>query len=1451
MASHAGYHVQETFDNIIQSTELLIRHDDPSQYVSTFAERAALKILKSFGCIFIKGKSGSGKSKIGLKLLDVVAREKSVQPAILTSFRQWNLIPQSKENEPKYVVMIENIFGCSNFVQTTVEEWSRLFDIMWPAVESGLIYLILTSRPEISAQCESRVKKYKLMENIQCITLDSGTYALRKGEKKKLMRMYCGKLTFSDEEIGKAIEVDRALGFPQCCRFFSRSKKAKDKGIQFFYKPYEYITEEVELLQESDPLGYLVLLLVLMNGGHLANTPVRSPKTTHQIETLIDLCSLSSKPSLRAILMKAESLCDVYLQNIDNNFQFHHQSIFDAVFVFVSRVYPDMFLGLCPAKLLVELVKTEIHGSTSNEVVVIVPREDYGILADRITELLLSEDALVVLDHPALHDEEFANVIFEKWKHENTLNGIQTFIMPHQLEIKIGQPVSNKCLFKCKFILPCLLLKQIRKLAHLLTTTLNDDSPPDMLTEILACTVYTKDLALSSMLLNMGASSDECCFRALCGSPYTSEDTDEIVKHILSEGTDYTELKDMFCVAVLKENSLVAQYLFESKLKKKEMTILNQWLESLCELLSNMNDNVKDISESNRTMEDITEKMIETACMSDPEFLLWMAATHPVSIILQHLLKMDLDVNEVFFGSKPLDQALRFGVADNVALLLENGVDICKTKDNTVFHLAAKSEVDSEEKTYILCSYLESCKGVIPTSQEDSNLAEDLEDSENPDRQGDRENHENQEDVEDTDDQEYRKDHDVDELKDQEDSEDLDDEEENENVPDTLETFLITESEDGMPIHSACHADNAGSLRILIQAGADVNIQTAKLETPLHVAVKKRSVECVRLLLQANASADTIDSDMNSPLTCSDKTDFEIVKALVNAGTDVNYSGHSGRTCMTLSLQNDDLDTVRFLCDHGADVNTVKSDGVTVLMVAALHGEIHMVKLLCEKGARLDKRDENGETVLHKAAKSEIDAAEKLLYLLEDPHAPIDIEDNAGRTAVFPAVQSGDIEVIQIIHDKGFDLLKSDKDGNNALHAACKEGVCDFDALSTVFRNSFGHINQQNAFGETVLYLLVDSNISCDLKPLLDRGAKPNIANAKGRTVLHVAVEKQKLELVQLFLQSDGDSCVADIMGMTPLHIASENGNYEMVKLLLKHGSDPNAVNETGRTPVHFASENIHEGCVQELLNEGADPCVVDKKGLSPLHLCVGVNIAMKALKKMLPLAPYGLPVESHEKSILNSRDLIMKMLLENGANPNMSDNEGHCILYVASTERIAESSVKILLEAGADVSALDPDGRSLLHAVAERGTPEVYKLLVDSGANEYMGDQNGKTPLQIITKRKRKSKPEPDPNLCANIFRNMGFTFPQLQPNPYTFGFSQPFFNASHRPWQQDAPNIVRASEMPVADQTDVVSPNTEEEEAHPDIGLVREDRSKGRSEGEGRTIVYQRDESIDSDND
>lgn len=189
---------------ITESTRQYIIAFDTAYHVSTYAERAAMRILGQSGSIYITGKSGSGKTRTGISILAAMSNKTNRIPMILTSAKHWNYIPQKKVGKERYIIMIDDIFGSCNLVSARVDEWSRQFDMMCPSVESGHVLLVLVSRSGIGAHQVPSLRKYKIMQNTSVIDLDEGPYSLRNYEKVKLVRMYVqGQLVLSKKTYRK------------------------------------------------------------------------------------------------------------------------------------------------------------------------------------------------------------------------------------------------------------------------------------------------------------------------------------------------------------------------------------------------------------------------------------------------------------------------------------------------------------------------------------------------------------------------------------------------------------------------------------------------------------------------------------------------------------------------------------------------------------------------------------------------------------------------------------------------------------------------------------------------------------------------------------------------------------------------------------------------------------------------------------------------------------------------------------------------------------------------------------------------------------------------------------------------------------------------------------------------------------------------------------------------
>ena len=88
------------------------------------------------------------------------------------------------------------------------------------------------------------------------------------------------------------------------------------------------------------------------------------------------------------------------------------------------------------------------------------------------------------------------------------------------------------------------------------------------------------------------------------------------------------------------------------------------------------------------------------------------------------------------------------------------------------------------------------------------------------------------------------------------------------------------------------------------------------------------------------------------------------VKALVNAGENVNGRSRYNMTGLMAASGEGHLNVVKYLVEHGANVNARGVEGVTALMIAAQEGYLAIVKYLVEHGANVNARTHDGQTAL-------------------------------------------------------------------------------------------------------------------------------------------------------------------------------------------------------------------------------------------------------------------------------------------------------------------------------------------------------------------------------------------------------------------------------------------------------------------------------------------------------
>jgi len=108
--------------------------------------------------------------------------------------------------------------------------------------------------------------------------------------------------------------------------------------------------------------------------------------------------------------------------------------------------------------------------------------------------------------------------------------------------------------------------------------------------------------------------------------------------------------------------------------------------------------------------------------------------------------------------------------------------------------------------------------------------------------------------------------------------------------------------------------------------------------------------------------------------------------------------------------------------------------------------------------------------------------------------------------------------------------------------------------------------------------------------------------DASGFTALHGVAGQDEPELAEFLIDRGADVSAQNDMGMTPLHIAQY---ASIVEVLVRRGANVNAPAHNGRTPLHVqAQEGEDTGALEVmevLLEAGADPNLTDEERNTPM----------------------------------------------------------------------------------------------------------------------------------------------------------------------------------------------------------------------------------------------------------
>jgi ankyrin repeat protein len=535
-------------------------------------------------------------------------------------------------------------------------------------------------------------------------------------------------------------------------------------------------------------------------------------------------------------------------------------------------------------------------------------------------------------------------------------------------------------------------------------------------------------------------------------------------------------------------------------------------------------------------------------------------------------------------------------------------------------------------------------------------------------------------------------------------------------------------------LHHASQSGNPESVRLLIEAGADVALQDERGRTPLHAAAEFDGLSERENLYH-----------LKSPLVSANGKCYarRVIQLLIAAGADpmiVDAKGHRPSDLEARSGCGTVLDELRHIVRslHIEPLNSL-SAALTTMGDTELQTLVDKLKVpnndvglfeaiiatgnerLAEKFAREKKLEifhENGNSALHYVASHGLTSMmECLLPLVEDMTIAL--------PSILKCASKRDlcnIEMVELLSRKVAKVQRISSLTPSLASLASGKHWWHPHALSILLKA--GVPTETNELDETPpLHTAVGSmhsNYCRDqtLEILLRHGADPNGVctnrwqrDRDDRPLNYAIASHRDISVLQLLIDHGASICDGY---EPPVYTALRRNHIPALEMLLKAGADPNGTNDN--CPLIQAAET--ESCsstavIELLLRYGADPSKpIDDGSSTVLHEIAATNGNMR------PIVAFGCD--------LNTRD-------ENGRTPLMRA----CMYHIEdeSDDKFVISKVSHLLAGGADATLVDQDESTALHhAILNYNLDSVRQLLAHSPLVSTVNSE-GHTPLQCALK--------------------------------------------------------------------------------------------------------------------